>query len=567
MKLPQFSVLAALVLAAAASAAAPCRYQANGFSFTVEPIGEAGPVALAAGKCSWLVVLHDVEGAFECTVKNPDGDIVAGPFVTDRIPVPRPEVWTDEKPVCYTLAVKRGDSVVEKPFGFRTIEIASRRLVVNGRPVRVRFAPKELNGNADFAARLNEDDALRRGMYALTGRQAASIVHEAGSDNFGATRHAFQNWSVAATNYFERLVVENRNVFVDSSCVALEWKLLRDGVEADSGEIDLHGLGPGDVALYDMPDEVAAARYREGTLSVRFEFRSGGEVVASDQIDVVDSRDSAPLSAGGGWFAPSAVGFEKTAEGAYSFSTDGTVFTYGCDTLLPLRFERRGLFGRSPLVASGSISPSFESAKVIVSPLSAVDERDGALVFTASSVVRHGTGLETSIPVTQEWRVYPNGTVACSAKLRMNGARRLGFAFELPYTPPSTWYRLGWSMPVPGEDLDIEWFGLGPWSTTPSDTEGAFLGRWRANASAPLKAEKVRGVRVGGLTVRTLGAPFAFSLAPKAPAGDDATSPFVLSILGDADAEGAVELAFTLSAGDAALTARTPDWSATVRSP
>ena len=100
--------------------------------------------------------------------------------------------------------------------------------------------------------------------------------------------------------------------------------------------------------------------------------------------------------------------------------------------------------------------------------------------------------------------------------------------------------------------MDVEWFGLGPQSMmAPGETEGAFLGRWKTTADMALAVEGVRGIRVGDLTVRTLGAPFAVTLW----GDEDGTN---LNLLGEPDEDGVVDLSFTLSVGDGDLTARTP---------
>lgn len=554
----------ASILASAALAAA--------FSVETEPIGPRGAVDPLDGKCPWRVRLAGVEGDFECSVLDMEGALVAGPFVTSDFPVPAPKIWSAETPDCYRLSLRQGETVSERVFGFCTREITDRRLVVNGRAVRVKFAPRALNGNAEFASRISEADAFAAGVYRLTGREAAMVVHEAGSDNFGATRHALQDWLVTPTNYFERLVVANMNTFVDSTGVMLRWTLLVDGEISDDGELELRAIGPGQSAVYDMPREAVAARYGDGTVSVRFEFLKDGEVIATDQADLVESRAASPLYGCGGWFSPGPVAFEGKGEvrrftaGGALFG--GTVFSYGGvpGSALPIAFSRLGVFGREPLITDGALAISgLEPCRAYVLPLSPVDERLGALSFTTRTELNRDGGAAPVSSVDAVWTVCPNGVVACSARFVRapdeKGTCRTGYTFELPCRTASSWWRLDWSQPLPGENLEVEWFGLGPWSTTPTDTAGAFLGRWRTTAASALSAEKVRGVRVGDLTVRTLGAPFAFRLAER-PAGTlrdaSASSIFLLTLYGDPGPDGTVDLAFTLSQGDSDLTARSP---------
>ena len=540
--------------------------RAADFEIVTTPIGARDTADMMSGKCPWSVALKGVEGDFECSVEDMEGDLVAGPFVTSPFPVPHPLAWTAETPNCYRLVVRRGEVTEEKVFGFHVREIVDRRLLVNGRAVRVKFAPKELNGNAEFASRIAQEDALARGVYSLTGREAAFVEHEVGSDNFGATRHALQDWSVEATNYFERIVVRNSNAFVDSTGVELKWTLFKDGKRIDSGELDLRALGPGEDAEYDMPKEAVEARFKEGTVSIRFEFTRDGEVIASDQIDLVESRETSPLCEPGGWFSPSKTAFERRDD-KLVFTTGGMLshgieFSFGEDGTLPVRFARRGTFGDKVLVKDGAIAVNLDPCRASRKPTSSVGERGGALSFATRTELRHGPEYGRYMTIDATWTVFPNGVVACRSLFTgANDVGRVGYTFDIPCKMPSSWYRLDWSMPMPGENLDVEWFGLGPWPTTPSDTEGAFLGRWKATAEQRLSAEKVRGVRVGDLTVRTLGAPFAFSLSEASGSLNDGYMTYRLAIYGEPDADGMAELAFTLTADDDELTALSPSFN------
>ena len=51
--------------------------------------------------------------------------------------VTRPELWSAESPALYTLEVDADGETVSCDVGFRTVEVAGRRLVVNGEPVMI----------------------------------------------------------------------------------------------------------------------------------------------------------------------------------------------------------------------------------------------------------------------------------------------------------------------------------------------------------------------------------------------------------------------------------------------
>jgi len=519
------------------------------------------PVVSGKYDGAWTVSVDGAGKDFECSVLDMDGDLVAGPFVTSPFPVPAPKTWTAETPNCYRLVVRRtsGDEASEESeddlFGFCTRRVEGGRLYVNGRPVRLKFAPKELNGNAGLSSQIMRDDALLGGIYTLSGDEAVQVAHETALETPGATRHVFQDWSVKATNYFQRIIVSNRNAFVGSDGVELRWRLLRDGREVDDGEVELRGIGPGQDALYDMPQEAVVAQYGEGTVSIHFDFVKDGVSIAEDQVDLMESREVKPLAPPSGFFAPGPVEFESS-DGERVFTAGGVRLVYGNGDAFPSSFEKTGMFGGKTLFDGMRLCSEIIdfSNRADVKPRSPVEERTGALSFTTFSDHKYGVGRGTMMPLSAKWTVYPNGIVSCHARLRQGDLQgRCGLVFSIPYKAPGPkWYSLYLSMPVPGEDVDVEWFGLGPRTNGRDSSEGAFLGRWRTNATETIRAEKTRGVRVGSLTIRTLGAPFAFSVESAPDEG-----PILLTIYSEPDADGMADFAFTLSADDSDLTART----------
>lgn len=525
------------------------------------------PVVSGKYDGAWTVAVDGAGKDFECSVFDMDGDLVAGPFVTSPFPVPEPKTWTAETPNCYRLVVRStsGEDEPDEPeevvFGFCTRHVKGGRLYVNGQPVRLKFAPKELNGNAGLSSQIMREDAFLKGVYALSGEEAVQVAHETALETPWATRHAFRDWSVKATNYFQRIVVANRNAFVGSDGVELRWRLFRDGREVDDGEVELRGIGPGQEALYDMPQEAVAAQYGEGTVSIRFEFVRDGMFVAEDQVDLMESREVKPLAPPPGFFAPSSVEFEASGRERV-FTAGGVRLVYGDSDAFPSSFAKTGMFGGKTLFDGMRLCSEIIDLtdRADAKPRSPVEERAGALSFITFSDHKYGVGRGTMMPLSAKWTVYPNGIVSCRARLRQGDLQgRCGLVFSIPYKAPgSKWYSLYLSHPLPGEDVDVEWFGLGPRANGRDSSEGAFLGCWRTDATVPIRAEKTRGVRVGSLTVRTLGAPFAFSVegAQDVKSSSD-DGHILLTVYGESDAAGVTEFAFTLSADDSDLTART----------
>ena len=377
-------------------------------------------------------------------------------------------------------------------------------------------------------------------------------------------KHVYQNWTVKGTNFNTRLVVRNKNYFIDSRGVKLRWQVLADGKGGKRGEIDLHNLGPQQEAVYDMPEAaIKALKDAEASVSLRFEFVKDGAVVADDQIDLVDARETRAICDKSG-----TVRFEQRGGAGeaveYVFSAGGARFTFDAASgaLVSLVREGRLRDGRvldrellkAPMGLDVFRAPSSnevplgekwarnglrhcEAAPVAAGWKPPVVEElaGGALTFSTLATWRgvKGESLagyggpqinveEVPLPlkpvtfaVATRWTVYPNGTASCVSRLR-------------PLGPNLELARIGYSFVLDESNAGVEWFGCGPWENYPDRKSGAFLGRWKADAEeffTPYarnqdsgNREGTRALRVGGLTLRTLGAPFAFEVNPWTPA-------------------------------------------------
>ena len=379
----------------------------------------------------------------------------------------------------------------------------------------------------DFGDRPND------GLFVMNGCVLSDRTPEPG---YWEIKHVYQNWTVKATNYFQRVVVKNKNYFVDSTGVELGWTVLKDGVKFDSGELELHGLQPQQESVYDMPEAVLKALKGEGTVSVRFTFTKGGEEIASDQIDVRFGRDTTPLAGQGTLFGGvKKPAFAEDAQ-TMTFTAADLVVTFSKETGLPSSIRKRGLVFDTELLktqvtldafrapSSNENGPAarwrqqgFASLSGTLRKRSSIDEVNGGLTFTTVTEWKGETTLLMPVVfhVATRWTVYGNGTLACVSKIRPIGPKtelaRLGYSFELAAINPS-----------------VEWFGCGPFENYPDRKSGAFIGRYKASAADFFfpyarnedcgNREDVRAFRVGDLTVRTLGAPFAFEVNPYTPA-------------------------------------------------
>ncbi len=346
-------------------------------------------------------------------------------------------------------------------------------------------------------------------------------------------RHVYQNFSVKETNYFQRVVIKNKNFFVDAKDVDCRGTVLRNGEKFAKGAFDLRGLGPQQEAIFEMPMDVIEAKKGGATASIRFAFFKVGRCIAEDQIDVVDSREVKPVESGKG-----AIAYEN-GDKTMTFTAKNLKIAFCKKTGLPCSIRRAGcLWGwkellKAPMTLDAYRAPSSNEEgphnrwvqqgfqKLVATPKEIPTTfetmENGSITFT-TLVEWQGEKLDTTKPVTfvvaARWTIAPNGTFSCVSKIRA-----LGPKVELA--------RIGYSCDLAEINPDVEWFGRGPWENYADRKSGAFLGRWSAEAEDFFfpygrpedcgNHEDTRGVSVGGLTVRTLGAPFAFEVCPWTP--------------------------------------------------
>ena len=378
-------------------------------------------------------------------------------------------------------------------------------------------------------------DKPNDGLFVMNGCVLSDRTPEPG---YNEIRHVYQNWSVKATNFYQRVVIRNKNYFTSSKGVELKWTLLADGKATAKGEIPVVGLGPQQEIVVDMPPEAYRTHISGKTVSVRFSFTKDGREVASDQIDLMSSRNPDSLAGGLPWYTyvlpdfasnwlRDRVDFEEDAE-KMVFRTDDMEISFSKADGMPVSIKEKGLVFwserlKSPMRLDLFRAPSSNEnglgtwwrSKGFVRPevksveIGPVTESDRVRTFTAL------TEWSGGFVVAARWSIYPNGTVACVTKTRpvceeATELARIGFSFELDLENPK-----------------VEWFGLGPWENYPDRKSGAFLGLWKADANDFFfpyarnedsgNREETRGFKVGNLAIRTLGAPFAFEVNPYTP--------------------------------------------------
>ncbi len=344
--------------------------------------------------------------------------------------------------------------------------------------------------------------------------------------------HVYQNWSARMGGYYCDIIIKNKNYFIGSNDVVAKWMVLKDGKPFAKGKWDLQGLGPQQEMSIKMPQAFFDAQKGGATAAIRIEYYKAGVCVGSDQVDGTPSREVNALASATG----DAVQFED-GEKTYTFTTDNLKITFCKKTGLPCSIQKPGcLWGwkellKTPMTLDAYRAPSSNEegpnrqwkqqgfTKLVgeMKSCSAVSEADGARSFK-TLVEWKGEQATTLKPVSfmvaANWKIAPDGTVSCVSKIR-------------PLGPKMELARIGYSCELAEIDPQVKWFGAGPFENYPDRKSGAFVAQWELPAAeffVPYgrpedcgNREDTRGVSVGGLTIRTLGQPFAFEVCPWTP--------------------------------------------------
>ena len=393
-------------------------------------------------------------------------------------------------------------------------------------------------------------DKPNDGQFVMNGCVLSDRTVEPG---YWEIKHVYQNYTVKETNNCQRVVVRNKNYFVSAKGVKCEWVALIDGEPYAAGELNLHDLGPQQEAVYELP-KAALEAMKKGTASIRFHFTKDGAEIANDQIDLLETRSVEALAADGG-----DVEYSASEDGkSITFKAGSAIYSFCRKSGLPYSIRKKGfLFGstellKTPMKLDAYRTPSsnevglgdrwlqlgFRELEPEMKELGPVEELPGgskALTFTTlvewkgvKSERMHGFG-SPEIKVTDQgevlnpvvftvasrWTICGDGTAACVSKIRSTSGKKTDLA------------RIGYSFVMDEKNPYVEWFGAGPFENYADRMSGAFLGRYGMAAKdffVPYarnedcgNRENTRGVKVGALALRTLGAPFAFEVNPYTP--------------------------------------------------
>lgn len=398
-------------------------------------------------------------------------------------------------------------------------------------------------------------DQPNDGQFVMNGCVLSDRAPEPG---FFEIRHVFQNWCAEAGSDGKTIVLKNKNYFTGPENIVCTWRIFVNGVEDkdEKGRFDISSLGPQCTQTFPVPAvALEKAAIAGNTVSVKVRFiaiafenasRKRVGIVGEDQIDLVCAAPAVPLATSG------VMPKIRETEDDFTFSNGKETirFCKKTGTLVEWRDENGKPRIAGPLMLDAFRAPSSneipEAEKAMAQGLrklvpvcknvsEVVDEAD-ALAFTMTvdwkgerreRLVDYGrsvprienlgpaTDRETWFTTVTRWRVSATGAVTAQSEIRPRG-RKIDLL------------RLGWNLDFPlSADDAVLYFGNGPWENYRDRTSGAFLGRWASRVRdfyVPYarnedcgNRENVRAAMFGGLTVSTLGAPFAMEVNPYTP--------------------------------------------------
>ncbi len=388
------------------------------------------------------------------------------------------------------------------------------------------------NGVRIIAFGGDHGDKPNDGQFVMNGCVLSDRTVEPG---YWEIKHVYQNWTASATGEFRKILVRNKNFFIGSEDVECKWEAFVDGESVRKGEFDIADLaarGEKTFAMPALPAKAGAIR------AVRVSFFRNGECVADDQIDLPVEGAKESLKA--------LKAKVSEDDKSITFDTGALTVKFCKKSGMPYSIKKNGLFGGKELLKAGFKLNSFrapssnevglgckwmeqgfnnfepelkEISKVENGSFTTLVEWKGAKFermdgFGSPEVTIRDLGENlrpVRFAVASRWTVGDDGSVACVAKIR-------------PLGPKTDLARIGFAWIMAEKNAEVKWFGRGPFENYADRKSGAFVGLWEDCANNfyfPYarnencgNREETYGFEVGAISVRTLGAPFAFEINP-----------------------------------------------------
>lgn len=383
------------------------------------------------------------------------------------------------------------------------------------------------NGVRIIAFGGDHGDIPNDGQFVMNGCVLSDRMVEPG---YYEIKHVYQNWTAKASDDFSNIIIRNKNYFIDSKDVKCIWEAIVDGESVSKGEFFVEKLKPQSEMTFAMPKFTKDGAVR----ALRITFIKDGKCVASDQIDFPAKALEQELKTG--------MAQVEEDDKSITFDTGKVVIKFCKKTGMPYSIQRnnkellKAYFKLNSFRTPSSnevglggkwLEQGFNNMEATVKDISEV--KDGSfttLVEWKGSKFERMDGFggpkikikeidenlrPVSFMVASRWTVCEDGSVACVAKIR-------------PIGPKMELARIGFAWMMDEKDAKVEWLGRGPFENYADRKSGAFIGKWNDSAEGFFfpyarnencgNREDVYGFKVGGLTVRTLGNPFAFEVNP-----------------------------------------------------
>ena len=360
------------------------------------------------------------------------------------------------------------------------------------------------------------------GMFCMNGCVLSDREVEPG---YYEIKHVYQNWTAWPSEDYSKVYIKNKNYFVDSTGVTCEWIAQRNGKSFQKGSFNIaerprgDKFGPQMVREYEFPKSVQQmATEMGGVVALKIKFLKDGEVIADDQIVLpYDLEEYAPT-------APAdksvRVPGELVLAGGNSRVTISR--TTGFPTsIIRVKGGMEAELLQSPMTLDMFRSPSANETyfwdRWHQLGFDKPTAKSCEIVKQTANSITLKTEWGHDLWTAEKWTMDNGGTLRCEIVFRMLGKKQ-----ELP--------RVGIGFTVPEGKIaeHVTWFGRGPWENYADRKSGAFLGRYELDAKdffVPYARTEDSGNREdtfgfklsSGITIRTLGEPFAFEVNPWTP--------------------------------------------------
>jgi len=269
-----------------------------------------------------------------------------------------------------------------------------------------------------------------------------------------------------------KVLVKNRYDFTDLNEFGLRWVVLKDGVEVESGTMDLPQTKPFAQVILELPYSRTYESASEYFLNVYISLKEdqlwakAGHIVASEQLllksrplmQAVDNTTNDALTT-------SLVGTIQTIQGK-DFSTS---FNKTTGIMTSLKYnDQEMIYGNKGLEFSYYRSICTEirtySASIISCKSFAITpSADGKTILVETSM--SAVNALGTYPYTLSYTINANGAIDVKAKITNNG--KLG---SIP--------RIGLQMVLKPGLENVEWYGRGPQENYIDRNQAAFFGKY-----------------------------------------------------------------------------------------